>query len=166
MLSWSQSVNKVVLKIHLPSLLLLFQLADSEVLATTFQTPPSVPANITKCRPAPLRTCLCLCPLVYPSTRLLSPLFIICLLSLSFRCLPFITGCIPKCKMSAERETERVVYIFNGELLYFHKSSFSLPSLCLVRRGRWDRWRRKIINKLQINECGPFELRWWCCHAH
>lgn len=52
MLSWSQSVNKVVLKIHLPSLLLLFQLADSEVLATTFQTPPSVPANITKMSPS------------------------------------------------------------------------------------------------------------------
>lgn len=88
MLSWSQSVNKVVVKIHLPSLLLLFQLADSEVLATTFQTPPSLPANITKCRPASLRACLCLCPLVYPSTYLLAPLFIICLLSFSFFPLP------------------------------------------------------------------------------
>lgn len=87
-------------------------------------------------------------------------------LSLSFRCLPFITGWIPKCKMSAERETERAVYIFNGELLYFHKSSFPLPSFGSSRRGRWDRWRRKIINKLQINECGTFELRQQRCHAH
>lgn len=99
-------------------------------------------------------------------TSALSLIYYLSLLSLSFRCLPFITGWIPKCKMSAERETERVVYIFNGKLLYFHKSSFSLPSFCSVRRGRWDRWRRKIINKLQINECGPFELRRQCCYAH
>lgn len=129
MLSWSQSVNKVVVKIHLPSLLLLFQLADSEVLATTFQTPPSLPANITKCRPAwaacmlvSLSSCLSIHKTAHSLIHYLPPLF----LFLSVACLSSPTGFLNvKCQQRG-RQRGRCTFLMEGFYIFT-----SLPSLFL-----------------------------------
>lgn len=71
----------------------------------------------------------------------------------AFCCLPFITGWIPKCKMSAERERERVAYIFNRGLLYFNKPFFSRPSFGSMRREDEETDGGENINKLHTNEC-------------
>lgn len=123
---WSRSVNKVVWKIKspphpLPYLLLLFQLADSEVLATTFQTPPSLPANITKCRPASLLACLSLSSCLSIHTSALSLIYYFSL-SLSVACLSSPAG-FPNVKCQ-----QRGFCTFLMESFYIFTS---LPSLFL-----------------------------------
>lgn len=101
----------------------------------------------------------CVCqterPLVYPSTGLFAPLFIICLSSfflssLSVPCLSLPPG-FPNVKWQ-QREKERVAYIFNGGFLYFNEPSFSLPSFGSVRREDEETdGGENNINKLHIN---------------
>lgn len=146
-----------------PPVCLLFQLADSEVLPTACQTSLSLRANITKCRPACLHACVfprvCVFqterPLVYPSTRLLAPLFIICLSSfvlsfLSVACLSSPPG-FPNVKWQ-QRGRQRGWRTFLMEGFYILTS---LPSLFL-HLAQWGRKMRrqteeKNINKLHIN---------------
>lgn len=90
-------------------------------------------ARVRFCVRAPHRASSCLSvqtPASLPYLLFVSHVF---LSVFSFRCLPFITAWIPKCKMAAERETERMAYIFNGGLLYFNEPPCALPSFGSMR---------------------------------
>lgn len=137
----NHSINKVVLKIK--SLCLSVNLAGQQRgLAHHMPNSPLALCKYHKMSTG-LSACMCVSPCVCVCvcfklsvlrlsfhTSVCSLIYYLPLVFLSvfsFRSLPFITAWIPKCKMAAERETERAAYIFNGGLLYFNEPSFSLP---------------------------------------